>query len=157
LASAARETSLLSSTPGPTTRSSRWEPSPSAPGRRVYPFGVGGGGPPSSGFNRWSAQSQLLPYLEQAALFNALNFVGTPWLNLNPVFGPMNQTAITTKIAGFLCPADVDRIDDPLNTAHNSYRACAVSVQLVKTSINAIVWTALGTTAGGEVVDANAY
>jgi prepilin-type N-terminal cleavage/methylation domain-containing protein len=25
----------------------------------VYPFGVGGGGPPSSGFNRWSAQSQL--------------------------------------------------------------------------------------------------
>jgi prepilin-type N-terminal cleavage/methylation domain-containing protein len=92
---------------------------------RVYPFGVGGGGPPSSGFNRWSAQSQLLPHLEQAALFNALNFVGTPWLNLNPVFGPMNQTAITTKIAGFLCPTDVDRIDDPLNTAHNGYRACA--------------------------------
>ena len=95
---------------------------------RVYPFGVGGGGPPSSGFNRWSAQSQLLPYLEQAALFNALNFVGTPWLNLNPVFGPMNQTAITTKIAGFLCPTDVDRIDDPLNTAHNNYRACAGSL-----------------------------
>ena len=95
---------------------------------RVYPFGVGGGGPPASGFNRWSAQSQLLPYLEQAALFNALNFVGTPWLNLNPEFGPMNQTAITTKIAGFLCPADVDRIDDPLNTAHNNYRACAGSL-----------------------------
>ena len=95
---------------------------------RVYPFGVGGGGPPSSGFNRWSAQSQLLPYLEQAALFNALNFVGTPWLNLNPEFGPINQTAITTKIAGFLCPTDVDRIDDPLNTAHNSYRACAGSL-----------------------------
>jgi prepilin-type N-terminal cleavage/methylation domain-containing protein len=92
---------------------------------RVYPFGVGGGGPPSSGFNRWSAQSQLLPYLEQPALFSALNFVGTPWLNFNPVFGPMNQTAITTKIAVFLCPTDVDRIDDPLNTAHNNYRACA--------------------------------
>ena len=83
---------------------------------------------PASGFNRWSAQSQLLPYLEQAALFNALNFAGTPWLNLNPVFGPMNQTAITTRIAGFLCPADVDRIDDPLNTAHNNYRACAGSL-----------------------------
>ena len=92
---------------------------------RVYPFGVGGGGPPGNVFNRWSAQSQLLPYLEQPALFNALNFVGTPWLNLNPVFGPMNQTAITTRIAGFLCPTDVDRIDDPLNTAHNNYRACA--------------------------------
>ncbi len=92
---------------------------------RVYPFGVGGGGPPGNVVNRWSAQSQLLPYLEQPALFNALNFVGIPWLNLNPVFGPMNQTAITTRIAGFLCPTDVDRIDDPLNTAHNNYRACA--------------------------------
>ncbi len=95
---------------------------------RVYPFGVGGGGPPGNVVNRWSAQSQLLPYLEQPALFNSLNFVGAPWLNLNPVFGPMNQTAMTTRIAGFLCPGDVDRIDDPLNTAHNSYRACAGSL-----------------------------
>jgi prepilin-type N-terminal cleavage/methylation domain-containing protein/prepilin-type processing-associated H-X9-DG protein len=92
---------------------------------RVYPFGVGGGGPPGNAVNRWSAQSQLLPYLEQPALFNALNFAGTPWLNLNPVFGPMNQTALTTRVSGFLCPSDVDRIDDPLNTAHNNYRACA--------------------------------
>jgi prepilin-type N-terminal cleavage/methylation domain-containing protein len=92
---------------------------------RVYPFGVGGGGPPGNVVNRWSAQSQLLPYLEQPALFNALNFVGVPWLNVNPVFGPMNQTALTTKVAGFLCPSDVDRINDPLNTAHNNYRACA--------------------------------
>jgi len=92
---------------------------------RVYPFGVGGGGPPGNTVNRWSAQSQLLHYLEQTSLFNALNFVGIPWLNVNPVFGPMNQTSITTKIAGFLCPTDIDRIDDPLNTAHNNYRACA--------------------------------
>ncbi len=92
---------------------------------RVYPFGVGGGGPPGNVVNRWSAQSQLLPYLEQTSLYNALNFAGMPWLNLNPVFGPMNQTAVTTRIAGFLCPTDIDQIDDPLNTAHNNYRACA--------------------------------
>ena len=92
---------------------------------RVYPFGVGGGGPPGNVVNRWSAQSQLLPYLEQHALYNALNFAGTPWLNVNPVFGPMNQTALTTKVAGFLCPSDIDRINDPVNTAHNTYRACA--------------------------------
>src|SRR3954462_12827398 len=41
---------------------------------RVYPFGGGGGRPPGNVVNRWSAQSQLLPYLEQPALFNALNF-----------------------------------------------------------------------------------
>ena len=31
------------------------------------------------------------------------------------------------------------------------------SVRFVKASINAGVWTALGTVAGGEVIDANAY
>jgi prepilin-type N-terminal cleavage/methylation domain-containing protein len=92
---------------------------------RVYPFGIGGGGPPGNVVNRWSAQSQLLLYLEQGALFNSLNFVGLPWLNLNPVYAPMNETALTTTIAGFVCPSDFDSIIDALNTAHNSYRACA--------------------------------
>ena len=31
------------------------------------------------------------------------------------------------------------------------------SVRFVKTSINAAVWTALGTVAGGEAIDASAY
>jgi prepilin-type N-terminal cleavage/methylation domain-containing protein/prepilin-type processing-associated H-X9-DG protein len=91
---------------------------------RAYPFGVGGGGPPGNVVNRWSPHSQLLPYLEQAALFNALDFTGVPWLN-DPFWGPMNQTALTTRIGGFLCPSDIDRITDPFNTAHNSYRGCA--------------------------------
>jgi prepilin-type N-terminal cleavage/methylation domain-containing protein len=93
---------------------------------RVYPFGVGGGGPPRNAVNRWSAQSQLLPYLEQAALFHSLNFSGLPWRHTtDPSFGPLNETALTTPLAVFLCPSDVDRIDDPLHTAHNNYRACA--------------------------------
>jgi prepilin-type processing-associated H-X9-DG protein len=36
-----------------------------------------------------------------------------------------DQTALSTKIAGFLCPSDIDRIADPYNTAHNNYRGCA--------------------------------
>ena len=51
---------------------------------RVYPFGVGGGGPPTSGFNRWSAQSQLLPYLEQPALFSGSQFRRDPVVELQP-------------------------------------------------------------------------
>ncbi len=76
----------------------------------VYPFGVGGGGPPGSVVNRWSPHSQLLLYLEQTALYNAINFTGTPWLNLENYLGPANQSALSTRIAGFLCPSDTDRI-----------------------------------------------
>lgn len=88
-----------------------------------YPFGVGGGGPPK-GEPRWSAQSQILPYMELAAVFDSLNFSGVPWLH-DPAFSAMNRTALTTHIATFICPSDADRIDERLGLAHNNYRACA--------------------------------
>ena len=91
----------------------------------AYPFGVGGGGPPGNVVNRWSLQSQLLLYLEQTALYNTINFAGSPWLNPGAALGVENQTALSTRLAGFLCPSDTDRISDPFNTAHNSYRGCA--------------------------------
>jgi prepilin-type N-terminal cleavage/methylation domain-containing protein len=69
----------------------------------VYPFGAGGGNPP--GFlARWSAHSQLLPYLEQPAIFHALNFSGLPWAH-HPDFGAPNATALLTEVAVFLCPS----------------------------------------------------
>jgi prepilin-type processing-associated H-X9-DG protein len=92
---------------------------------RAYPFGVGGGGWPGNVVNRWSAQSQLILYFEQTSLFNTINFAGDPWLNPGSRLGAENQTALSTRIAGFLCPSDIDRISDPYNTAHNNYRACA--------------------------------
>ncbi len=88
---------------------------------RVYPFGVGGGGPPTY-IPRWSAQSQILPELEQAALFNSLNFTGVPW-TFQPQYSPSNTTALAVSIAGFLCPSDSDLIGDGLG--HNSYRGSA--------------------------------
>jgi prepilin-type N-terminal cleavage/methylation domain-containing protein len=92
---------------------------------RVYPFGVGGGGAPGNLVNRWSSQSQFLLYLEQTALYNAINFAGDPWLNPGSRLGADNLTSLSTRIGGFLCPSDTDRISDPYNTAHNSYRGCA--------------------------------
>jgi prepilin-type N-terminal cleavage/methylation domain-containing protein/prepilin-type processing-associated H-X9-DG protein len=61
---------------------------------------------------RWSALAQMAPYLEQAGLFNALNFdfpvgykpTGGPstfW-----PFYPANTTAMATTVASFLCPSD---------------------------------------------------
>jgi prepilin-type N-terminal cleavage/methylation domain-containing protein/prepilin-type processing-associated H-X9-DG protein len=89
----------------------------------VYPFGVGGGGPPHF-VPRWSTHSQLLPQLEQAALFNALNFNFIPWAH-DPRYSPPNLTVLTAKVALFLCPSDQDAIAEPLNLAHNNYRGCA--------------------------------
>lgn len=93
---------------------------------RVYPFGVGGGGPVDvgGGVARWSAQSQLLPYLERADVFNSVNFSFVPWVH-HPVYGQHNHTALSSRIAVFLCPSDPDQILETYNLAHNSYRACA--------------------------------
>ena len=61
---------------------------------------------------RWSALAQMTPYLEQANLFNALNFdfpVGyKPAGGPSPFwpFYPANTTAMSTTVASFLCPSD---------------------------------------------------
>jgi prepilin-type N-terminal cleavage/methylation domain-containing protein/prepilin-type processing-associated H-X9-DG protein len=89
----------------------------------AYPFGVGGAGPPARE-PRWSPQSQLLPFLEQQASFNAINFSFIPWLQ-DAVYSPPNQTSMRVRIAVFVCPSDSDQIADPEKMAHNSYRACA--------------------------------
>ncbi len=88
---------------------------------RVNPFGVGGGGPPGY-VPRWSAHSQILPGLEQGWLFNSLNFSGIPWDHQEPFSWP-NTTALSVRIATFLCPSDTDQIIDSLG--HNNYRGSA--------------------------------
>jgi prepilin-type processing-associated H-X9-DG protein len=91
--------------------------------RGVYPFGVGGGGP--HGFlPRWSAHSQILPMLDQAPVFHALNFAFVPWGH-NPGRSPPNATALGTQLGVFLCPSDWDNIAEGHGLAHNNYRACA--------------------------------
>jgi prepilin-type N-terminal cleavage/methylation domain-containing protein/prepilin-type processing-associated H-X9-DG protein len=89
----------------------------------VYPFGDGGGAP--AGFlPRWSPHSQLLPYLEQRSVYNALNFSGLPWAH-HPLYGAPNATGLLTQLAVFLCPSDVGTIADKDGTSCNNYRGCA--------------------------------
>ena len=66
----------------------------------------------------------MLPELEQGPVFHALNFAFVPWGH-EPALSPPNLTALTTRIAGFLCPSDRDGIAESYNLAHNNYRACA--------------------------------
>ncbi len=101
----------------------------------VYPFGVGAdsdGVVPtysSEGNRRYSMHSQLLPYLEQAALFNALNFAVAPFdpdTSGNPTVvtgAGCNETAAQVTLQVFLCPVDSNRMPSrpwgPVN-----YRSC---------------------------------
>ena len=51
----------------------------------------------------WGAQSLMLPYLEQAPLYNAINF---DWTNWYDVGNPINSTAWNMNLQAFICPSD---------------------------------------------------
>jgi prepilin-type N-terminal cleavage/methylation domain-containing protein/prepilin-type processing-associated H-X9-DG protein len=51
----------------------------------------------------WSAQSFMLPYLEQTPLYNSINF---DWTNWYDVGAPINATAWNMNVAAFFCPSD---------------------------------------------------
>jgi prepilin-type N-terminal cleavage/methylation domain-containing protein/prepilin-type processing-associated H-X9-DG protein len=54
-------------------------------------------------WGEWSAQSMMLPYMEQTPIYNAINF------NLDMIYGnggAINLTVSTRVINGFCCPSD---------------------------------------------------
>ncbi|SFH79249.1 DUF1559 domain-containing protein [Planctomicrobium piriforme] len=62
----------------------------------------------------WSAQAQLLPYVEQAGLQNLLNFSVPSMLafgaGYNTTAVTQNDTAAKNRLALFLCPSDGDGV-----------------------------------------------
>jgi prepilin-type N-terminal cleavage/methylation domain-containing protein/prepilin-type processing-associated H-X9-DG protein len=78
---------------------------------------------------RWSALAQMAPYLEQANLFNALNF-DLP-LAYRPAGGgafwpfyPANTTAMATHVTLFLCPTDGAPAPSP-DSGPTNYAFCS--------------------------------
>jgi len=81
------------------------------------------------GWNDWSAQVMLLPYIEQAALYNAVNFDDPPSSDGPAMPGfPANMTIQKFQVAGFLCPSDVDRL--AVGYGHINYAANAGATPL---------------------------
>jgi len=54
----------------------------------------------------WGAYSQLLPYVEQQAVFNTMNFSMNPDPDYTSTNAVVNMTAATTTVNMFLCPSD---------------------------------------------------
>jgi prepilin-type N-terminal cleavage/methylation domain-containing protein/prepilin-type processing-associated H-X9-DG protein len=77
----------------------------------------------------WSAQGLMLGYLEQTAMYSAINF------NFDPISWPsypFNSTFSNTKIASFLCPSD--GLAGQVN--YNSYYACEGTTTLAASDQN---------------------
>jgi prepilin-type processing-associated H-X9-DG protein len=96
--------------------------------RNCYPLGVTASLNPMSQFGAkfpgaptdwsgWSPHAQLLPYLGQTTIYNAINFEFDPFINQQE---PMNTTAHHFKVDVFLCPDDPFSNKPSLNSYYGS-------------------------------------
>lgn len=110
---------------------------------KYFPFGVGedgdtnGSSYASESHRRFSAHSQLLPFLGQEALFQRIDFDVSPFhpdTSGNPAqvtgTGP-NESVAQARVPVFLCPSDYNRMNRPW--AGNSYRSCNGSTWSART------------------------
>jgi prepilin-type N-terminal cleavage/methylation domain-containing protein/prepilin-type processing-associated H-X9-DG protein len=77
--------------------------------------------PPSYEWNNWSAQTLLLPYLEQTPLYNATNFDCAPLYDPECPLSNTNITSFNTRVASFLCPSDGEAGRVRINSYHGSF------------------------------------
>jgi prepilin-type N-terminal cleavage/methylation domain-containing protein/prepilin-type processing-associated H-X9-DG protein len=72
-------------------------------------------GYPLSTWTSWSAHAMLLPYVEQAPLYNAANFTMACcfWGGIPDA---TNSTVYLTRIGSFLCPSDAQAGQDNINS-----------------------------------------
>ena len=61
-------------------------------------------GPPGSQWGAWSAQTMMLPYMEQGPIFQNINFSYEAW-GANGNGQNSNFTAVANRINSFLCPS----------------------------------------------------
>lgn len=93
--------------------------------RGVYPSGFHPGVPKPGGAeyanSPLSAHYQLLPFIDQSSLYNAINLAPDP--PLYPVaINRANETSATVRVSTFLCPSDAGSL-----RPGNNYRACVGS------------------------------
>jgi prepilin-type N-terminal cleavage/methylation domain-containing protein/prepilin-type processing-associated H-X9-DG protein len=67
----------------------------------------------------WSAQAQFLPYIEERARYNSINFIWNPCCTVAGGKG-VNSTATQPIVRGFLCPSDSLAGQSNLNSYHVS-------------------------------------
>src|SRR5262249_51829705 len=74
----------------------------------------------ANGWGCWSAQSMLLPYMEQTTTYNAINF-SLASESLGNGEDQAQTTATTRSISAFLCPSNLGHPYSQYSTATFSY------------------------------------
>jgi prepilin-type N-terminal cleavage/methylation domain-containing protein/prepilin-type processing-associated H-X9-DG protein len=76
--------------------------------------------PPSyADYRGWGSLAAALPYIEQAPLYNAINYAFAEELH-DATASPMNSTVLFSKVAAYMCPSDGN-----VGKANiNNYHAC---------------------------------
>jgi prepilin-type N-terminal cleavage/methylation domain-containing protein/prepilin-type processing-associated H-X9-DG protein len=93
----------------------------------------------------WSAQAAMLPFLEQTALYNSINFNWAPERNGGdpPTF--INSTAKNTLVTGFLCPSDTNAGRIQTNSYHcDAGNSISLSGQTGQSSGMFAAWISYG-------------
>ena len=95
---------------------------------KVLPFGKGPGYAGAPVYARWSQHAMILPYIEQTALYNTIDFrfpPDTPGMGGVVPFMPaytnstgVNSASSRTPVPGFLCPSDLAP-SDPWQAQNN--------------------------------------
>ena len=70
-------------------------------------------------FNEWSAISQLLPYFDQANVYNMINFSTGISANSNCTADSTNQIPVFTELPGLRCPSDPQKNTSGVGGATN--------------------------------------
>ncbi len=85
---------------------------------------------PATGDGGWSWMSAVLPFMEQANLYNSINFALAPYGTLS---SPANNAAVAVPIPAFRCPSDIapatrainaNSVGGTNNIAITSYAGC---------------------------------
>lgn len=86
-----------------------------------FPFAqeTGNSCPGNVNFNEWSAISQLLPYFDQANLYNQINFSNGISANSSCAPDSTNQIPVFTELPALRCPTDPQRNTSGVGGATN--------------------------------------
>jgi len=87
---------------------------------------------PAGNLNRLSAHARLLPYLDQAPLYEQIDFS----VSYN---NAANAAVMMTNLAGFMCPSDIDNLPATLGGRNNYYGNAGTE----------FIWTLPSSTVGG--------
>ena len=76
--------------------------------------------PTYADYRGWSALAGALPFIEQAPLYNAINFMFAEEMH-DATPNPMNSTVLASKVGAFMCPSDSNVGTNNINNYHACY------------------------------------